>query len=290
MWEMLFEPPDVLFTPAHSAPLLSRAKIVITIHDVGFKALPKLYSWQDKLYHRFSTWWNCKFAWRIIVPSEFTKDELVKFYKVNPKKVCVIYHGAPEPPPHLALSAGHSSLSEEGKQSYLLFVGRLEKKKNILNIVKAFEIVKKTHPELKLVLAGRPGFGFNEIQDYLNLSPNKESVKIKGYIKEEEKWRLYRSAEALVFPTLYEGFGIPILEAQSAGCPVITSNQGANKEIAGENAILVDPYDAKKIAAGIINALGYKGGRNEKNQKTEKNLTRFSWKQTGIETLQAISA
>jgi len=281
MWEMLVMPPDVLFTPAHSAPLLSRAKIVITIHDVGFKALPKLYSWQDKLYHRFSTWWNCRFAWRIIVPSEFTKSELIKFYKVDPKKISVIYHGAPD----MSLVSKENTLQDD----YLLFVGRLEKKKNILNIIKAFEIVKRTHKNLKLILAGRRGFGFSEISNYISKSPIGSAIEIKGYISEEEKWQFYQNAAALVFPTLYEGFGIPITEAHAIGCPVITSNEGANKEIAGQGAIIVNPLNPADIAKGIIDLLENEEIKNQMIQKGMKNLSRFSWRQTGIATFDVLT-
>ena len=279
MWEMLVVPPDVLFTPAHSAPFLSRAKIVITIHDVGFKVLPHLYSWRDKLYHRFSTWWNCKFAWRIIVPSEFTKGELIKYYKVDPTKIQVIYHGTPDPV--------LKSFPPKGEH-FLLFVGRLEKKKNILNIIKAFELVKKTYSDLKLILAGRPGYGFDEVQNYINSSERKNSIETKGYISEEEKWQLYQNAQALVFPTLYEGFGIPITEAQAAGCPVITSSAGANKEIAGDGAILVNPYDAFDIAEAVTKVLGNKGLRGTLIQKGKEYIRRFSWEKTAQQTFEVL--
>lgn len=282
-WEMLIHPPDVLFVPAHTLPILGRAKRVVTIHDVGFRVYPELYSWIDILYHRFSVWFASRFAAKIICVSEFTKSELIKYYNTDPKKISAIPLGISLP---LTPGRGASEASDSEK-SQLFYIGRLEKKKNILGMLKALKIAQRMFSNFRLVLAGSPGHGFGEIKNYIAANRLDDSVTIKGYITEEEKSRLYRDSLAFVFPTFYEGFGLPILEAQAYGCPVITSKLGATAEVAGNSALLVDPNNPEDTAQAIL-ALRDADFRRGVIEKGVANCKKYSWENTAVETLEIL--
>lgn len=276
-WEVFFNPPDVLFVPAHTIPIVTRAKTAMTVHDVGFRAYPGLYKWYDILYHRFSIWWASRFADAIIVPSVFTKKELIKYYKTDHKKITVIPHGIYR----------QKNVSElEPDNPFLLYIGRLEKKKNIINIIRAFDIIQKDYSDLKLVLAGRSGNDMERILEHVNRLGLDKKIEILNYISEEKKYELYQKARAFIFPTLYEGFGMPILEAQSCGCPVVTSSRGANAEVAGDSAVLVDPNNTEMIAKGLERTMGKE--REEWVRKGLENVKKYSWEKSARATLEIL--
>lgn len=166
----------------------------------------------------------------------------------------------------------------EKKKPYLLFIGRLEERKNIVRIVEAFEILKEQYriPH-ELLLAGKPGFGYGRIANTLQAISYKQEIKELGYVSEEEKWELLRNADVFLFPTLYEGFGIPVLEAQSVGVPVVTSNTSSLPEVAGEGAVLVDPTSVESIAEGVQRLLSDQGLRSGIIEKATHNVSRYSW-------------
>lgn len=161
---------------------------------------------------------------------------------------------------------------------YFLFIGRIEERKNIGNIIKAFEILKEKYDiSHKLVLAGKPGFGYEKIQNKIQETRYNNQIVLTGFISEEEKWELLKKAEAFVFPTLYEGFGIPALEAQSVGCPVVASNNSSIPEVVEGSALLVDPQDPKDIAESIYKLISDESLKNAIIAKGLENVKRFSW-------------
>ncbi len=141
------------------------------------------------------------------------------------------------------------------KSPYFLYAGHLETRKNILGIIKGFEVVARKHADAKLYLVGKDGYQSDEIRAYIQASSAQTAIEQKGFVSNEELQGLYAGASAFVFPSFYEGFGFPILEAMSLGCPVITSNYGAMKELAGEAALLVDPKSPDQIAAAMERVL-----------------------------------
>src|SRR3989344_3086545 len=273
-WEMLLHPPDVLFVPAHTIPIFCRAKTVVTIPDVGFAAQPQLYPFHEKLYHRASAWFAVHFADRIICPTEFTKRELIKFYHADPAKIAVIPHGV-EVPKNIE--------STKWNRPYLLYMGRVEQKKNIMNLLEAYALVHMKHQDLRLILAGRLGFGGKECVAWVNSQGLGQSVEFTGSIIEDRKWSLYRGALALVFATLYEGFGLPLLEAQAVGCPVVTSDLPAHREVAQEAAVYVDPASPQSIAQGIERASD-PGVAQNLGKLGRLNAANFTWSKTAAST------
>ncbi|MBI4053751.1 MAG: glycosyltransferase family 4 protein [Candidatus Doudnabacteria bacterium] len=276
-------PPDRLFVPSHALPFFSRAKTVVTVHDVGFMRYPDMYSFLDLSYHRLSVSFASRFAHRIICPSEFTKRELITFFSTPPEKIRVVPHGAPQYDQPTA-----PNTSDVAVQPTVFFVGRLEKKKNILGLLMALVLLRRTHPDLKLVLAGKPGFGFAEIKTFIENNGLRKTVEIKRYISEAEKILLYQRAVIFGFPSFYEGFGLPILEAQFFGCPVLTSDFGATKEIAGLGAYLVDPKSPESIAEGLTTLLRDRSLRKKLILSGRENLKRFSWTRTAQATLKVL--
>lgn len=233
--EMLLHPVDVLFIPAHVVPVIHPEKTAVVVHGLEFEFIPEAYSFWARLYMRWSIKSSCRWASDIIAVSENTKKDLMVLYKVPEEKIKVIYEGVSNnsqfPIPN------SQTISDEllSKPKNLLFIGRLEERKNIIGIIKAFEILKEKYmiPH-KLILAGGPGYRYENIKHKVESSKHKEDIIVAGYVSEVEKVELLKNAEVFLFPTFYEGFGLPILEAQALGVPVVASNNSSIPEVAGD--------------------------------------------------------
>lgn len=280
--DILINPVDVLFIPAHTIPWVHPKKTVVTIHGLEYEHCPESYSLYSRLVHRFFIKKSCRWAEKIIAVSKKTKKDLIELYKASAEKIGVVYNGFE----NTGAKAANSEFKNEAGR-YLLYLGRLEKRKNVEGVVKTFEILKeKYNYKGKLILAGRPGFGYEDIkQSILNVKKNvREEIVEKGFIENEEKQKLLTEADLFLFPSLAEGFGIPILEAQSAGVPVITSNYGPMDEIAGDNNILVNPKNPEEIAQLADKFIRDKNLREKVIQKGLENAGKFSWQKCGKET------
>ncbi len=273
-WEVLKNKIDVLFVPAHTFPLIYpvlkykcgvHPKLVIAIQGLEFEAMPKTYGFIKRKILRFLTKRNAKKSERIIVPSECTKQDLIKFYhrscgasKINPDKIFVVHHGVEK--------IENCKLKIENSQRYILYLGSGHKRKNIEGLKKAFMILKERYKiPHKLILAG-----------------------IKNYISEEKKWELLKNADVFVFPAFYEGFGMPVLEAQAAGVPVVASNTSSLPEILRDSALLVNPNNPEEIAEAIYKIINNQELANGLIKCGYENVQRFSWLKCAEETLKAI--
>jgi len=280
--EMLFHPVDVLFVPAHTVPFIHPKNTIVTIHGLEYEFCPKAYSFWEKLYMRWSIKNSCRWAKKIIVVSENTKKDLQKLYSVPAKKMQVVYEGYEN---NIEVESIGRNIPEE----YLFFVGRLEERKNILGIISAFEILKeKYHAPHKLVLAGKFGYGAEKIKAKIEESQFKYEIILKGFVSDEEKFGLLKNADVFLFPTFYEGFGIPILEAQSMGTPVVASKNSSILEVTGESALLVDPKDSKEIAEAIYKIIRNEEVKKDLSQKGLENVKRFSWSKCAEEIVKII--
>lgn len=274
--EMLFCPVDILFVPAHTVPLIHPKNTFVAIHGLEYEFYPEAYSFWQRFYMRFVIKNSCRWAKKIIAVSENTKKDLIKLYGVQEKKIRVIYEGINDNVKSRISRIKYLKSFRDNK--YLLFIGRLEKRKNICGIIEAFQILKKKYnlPH-KLVLAGKFGYGEKDIKNEIKNSKYKEDIILPGYISNEEKFELMKKAEIFLFPTFYEGFGLPILEAQSAGVPVATSNISSMPEVAGNGAILVNPKDANAIAEAAHKIISDESYKNDIIKKGLENVKRFSW-------------
>ena len=274
--ELFFHPVDVLFVPAHTAPLIHPRKTVVTVHGLEYEIMPEAYSAFERFYMRLSIKNSCRWAKKIISVSKNTKQDLMDLYEVLEEKINLVYEGYEDKAKNLKLAEGGES---KNLKPYFLFIGRLEKRKNILGIVEAFDLFKKqTGSAHRLVLGGKFGHGGEEIKERIARSDYAKDILTMGFVADTWKWQLFKNADVFLFPTLYEGFGLPVLEAQSVGVPVITSNTSSLPEVANGSAFLVDPLEPKMIADAMIAIT--KDEKMAKNlvKKGYENIKRFSWK------------
>lgn len=317
--EMLINPPDILFVPAHTIPVIHPKKTVVTCHDVGFERFPELYathsigpakgpaglavkvaakiatgfkySNNELDYHRWSMKFTLKHAAKIITVSEFTKKEIQEIYKVSGENISVIHNGFDQEKfvPVKNQSAIDAILQKYGiSKPFYLFVGRLEEKKNIVGMLEAFARAKAKDNKLSetiFVLAGRPGYGYERIQATIKRLDLENSVKQIGWIPDTDRVNLLNAAKIFLFASMYEGFGIPILEAFGYGTAVITSNRASCPEVAGDAALLIDPANPEEIASAIIKLENDEKLREDLRQRGFARAKKFSWAKCAKETL-----
>jgi len=279
--EMMFHPVDALFIPAHTVPWKHPENTIVTIHGLEYEICPEAYSFWERLYMRISIKNSCRWAKKIIAVSENTKKDLVDLYKVSDDKIKVIYEGYNRNF-QFRISNFESKPNDQISKPYLLFIGRLEERKNIISILDAYKILKERYniPH-QLILAGNLGYGYKniklKIRNLLEIKNSKLEIIELGYITENKKWELLSGADIFIFPSLYEGFGIPILEAQNQGVPVVTSNISSIPEVAGESALLVDPKNSQDIAEAVQKIISDEDLKKDLIAKGLENVKRFSW-------------
>lgn len=321
-YEMLFHKNeiDVLFVPAHTIPLIHPKKTVVTIHDLGFEYFPELYDKKpigpnnfiikfllntlitiftlgkyknsEYDYHRFAMRNAVKNATSLIAISEFTKKDIINKYGANQNKISVIYHGVDEK----YTQKNTKNKIEIDKLTnkfvpYIYFIGRIEKKKNIKRLLEAFINLKKRKKiKEKLVLAGMPGLGYDEIKKVINNSQDniKNDIIELGYVSDNDHIKYLQSASIFIFPSLFEGFGMPIIEAFSTGTPVICSKVASLPEIANNAAIYIDPYNSKNIEESIYDLITNKDLKNKLIKLGQKRAKNFSWEKAANQTLDII--
>ncbi|MEA3308873.1 MAG: glycosyltransferase family 1 protein [Chloroflexota bacterium] len=281
--ELWQHPPDLLFVPAHVLPPVRPARTLVTVHDLGYRAFPQAHTARQRLYLELSTRWNVRVATHILADSQATREALVEAYHVPLEKITVVYPGydqqlQPERDP--AVVAGVRARYEI-PGPYILSLGSIQPRKNLTRLVAAFAQLAPRYPELTLVLAGPPGWLVEPLHARVRELGLEQRVRFPGYVGAEDKAALLSGAELFVFPSLYEGFGFPVLEAQACEVPVLASNTTSLPEVAGEAALLVNPLDETAIVRGLGRLLEDVALRQQLIARGKANLTRFSWQQAG---------
>ncbi len=285
-FEMLVNPPDLLFIPAQIIPIIHPAKTITTIHDVAYLPYPESYSRKSRMYLDFAAKIAKKLP-RILTVSEFSKKEITKYYGIDPKKIIVTPLGFS----HETKANAQVVMTKYGlKNPFILYVGRLERKKNVAVIVDAFNMIKDESwgRDFELVLVGVKGHGWEEIEKVINASHYKNDIKIVGWVSEPEKHTLLAEAKAFILLSAYEGFGIPLLEAMSARTPVITSNQAALPEVGGDATYIVPRGKPGKVRDALKDILYNSEMREKLIERGTARVELFSWKKTAEKTLQAL--
>lgn len=270
---------DYFFSPNIGFQVLSpRCKHILTVHDLSFEIFPEFFSSKMRLWHTFlSPQKQCERAHSILTPSENTKRDIVDLYKIDPKKIHVLTPGVA---PLFHQENNVPALEQVQKkynlgEKYILFLGTIEPRKNIEAVVRAFE----QSPQLReagyeLILAGAAGWKNRRILKSIEQS---EGVRYIGYVDSEEKPFLYRGASLFVYPSLYEGFGFPVLEAMASGIPVITSSRSSLPEIAGGGVYYVNPLHSAEIAEGFRRLLKNQSLQDFFTEKAKLISKQFDW-------------
>jgi len=323
-WEMLVHRPQVLFVPAHSLPLIHPRHTVNTIHDIAFMREGGLYQKQKVRlenrvirsllnvltrlithgryqsnsldYLKWSTAYSLKHAHKIIAVSNFTKQELLATYKkADDSKIEVVYNGYPEKLYHFIEDDDDRRAvldKYDFQEPFFLYVGRLEKKKNTHTLVEAFAIFKDAHPELdmQLVLIGNAGYGYDEVKYILEEYNLASSVIMPGWIPEFDMPAIFSAATAFVFPTLHEGFGIPVIQAMACGVPTLISDIPVLREIAADAALFFDPRSRVDLAEAMNRVASDADLRQNLKAKGLERAAQFSWEKSATETLKILTS
>jgi glycosyltransferase involved in cell wall biosynthesis len=270
---------DVFHSSDWTQPPTKAAKVT-TIHDFGFLKYPEVAHPKIKAVMERRFKWIKKEVDLIIAVSQATKKDIMEILNIPEEKIRVIYEAVSEDVNQVKDQKIIQKVKKKYglKGNYLLSVATLEPRKNLKRIIKAFYLLKKK--DLSLVIVGKPGWD-EEISQW-GLKNKDQRIIFTGYISHEDKQALYSGGTCFVFPSLYEGFGLPILEAMKCGCPVVTSNLSSMPEVAGKAGILVDPLNVKNIAEGINQAIKDK---QELVNKGFEQVKTFSWEKTARETL-----
>ncbi|HWP46757.1 MAG TPA: glycosyltransferase family 1 protein [Candidatus Limnocylindrales bacterium] len=275
-------------------PVRKVCPYVVTIHDLIPLFFPKLVPKKHLLLFHILMRWVARIADKIITDSNSSKKDILDRLGVPEEKIQVIYlahHPVYRPiPDRNKIESILAKYRLNGK--YLLFTGVLEPKKNLLRLIEAFYLLKtqiNPHKDLKLVLVGGTGWGYTgageNLPRLIEQRELKEEVIFTGYVPDEDLPYLYNGAELFVFPSLYEGFGLPVLEAMACGTPVVTSKVSSLPEIVGEAGKLINPYDPRSIAEGISEVLTNQTLRQSMIEKGLQRAHLFSWQRTAAETL-----
>lgn len=275
---------DALHSPDHVAPKQMGWMSVVTVHDLSFLAHPEAYSSDSLLYYAnvFRTVQN---AAKVIAVSEFTRQEILDRISIGPERVTTIYEAVdPAYYPREESECQRVRTRLNVPASYFLVVGTIEARKNLERLVAAYASLPR-NDRPRLVFAGGRGYHYDRVLEAVQEHRLEDHVTFLGYVNDDDLPALYSGAACLLYPSRYEGFGLPILEAMACGCPVITSNFGSMAEVAGDAAILVDPNSAAAIADGIVKLLEDSGLRNELIAKGHKRVKDFSWRSAAEQTL-----
>ncbi len=293
-WEQIWLPRylqridvDLLFSPSYSAPIFSPVETVVTVHDITYEVNPKWFHPKERIKMRTLTRVAAKRADHIIAVSESTKRDLVDYYKISSDKISVIYEASNEKFKPAVVERNRIVNKYKLNNNFFLYVGSFFARRNIPVLIEAFQYVREEVPDVELLLIGQdrsyPPLKLNQLLTGKGLN---EKVKWIEYVSEADLVTLYNLASAFVYPSSYEGFGLPVLEAMSCGTPVITGDRSSLPEVVGKSGLLVEPTDARAFAAAMIGILKNEELRRNLSEKGMERAKKFSWRRAAEETLE----
>lgn len=270
----------IIHYPDTMAPILARNKIIITIHDLAFKTLKKEFTLKSRIWKNYVTDLSVKKADKIIAISNFTKSEIEKYYPYAKNKISVIYNGftdfSMEPINEENLRKGFKELVS---QPYILTVSTISPRKNIDRLIKSFFLIKEEVPH-NIIIAGKFGWKYEYVFKLVEDLKLKERIIFTGIVTDDELKMLYRNASLFVYPSYYEGFGLPPLEAMACGCPTLVSNVTALPEVVGNKELTFNPYDEKEIALKISEIISDDKYKLKLVRYGIERVKQFSWDKT----------
>jgi glycosyltransferase involved in cell wall biosynthesis len=286
-------PPDVFFSMTHYAPRFSPVPTVVAVMDVSYVRFPEMFRVNDLYQLRNWTAYSVKNAKKVLTISNSSRDDIIKAYNARGDKVITIYPGIKNLVSLEPRVFGMNQLQSKYhiSDNFVLFVGTLQPRKNIVRLIEAFSRIKNQESgikDLNLVIIGRRGWQYEEILAAPEKYGVKDTVKFLENVKDDELHIFYQHALCYVLPSLYEGFGLPVVEAMQRGCPVITSNVSSLPEAGGDAALYVDPENVDDIAQKIEKLITDKKLREELIAKGKKQVQKFSWEKAAKETMEVL--
>jgi glycosyltransferase involved in cell wall biosynthesis len=273
---------DVFISPDGFASLFTRVPQCLVVHDLGFLHYPQGYKKSHLLYLKHYQPKFIRKAAKVATVSRFSKMDICSIYGTDPGKIDVVYNGVKEIYEPLGWDQ-KVAVKEQytGGREFFLYVGAIQPRKNLVNLLKAFSFFKKRQQSgIRLVIAGRLAWKNEAFLKLLRTFKYKQDVILTHYLEEKELARLAASAYALVYPSFFEGFGVPVVEAMKCEVPVLTSKNSSMQEIAGEAALYFDPADPKDIAEAMMHIYKDETGREQLIRKGRGVVKQYSWQRT----------
>lgn len=281
---------DIFHAPNFNFPLFYNGPLVVTIHDLTLLKFSDLLlpNKMAYIYIKYMIKKAVEKSDMIITVSNNTKKDIVDWFDISEDKIKVIYNGIDE---KFKKIENKNKIKEfknkhDINSDYILSLGNIKPHKNLKRLIKAFAKVQNHNNDIKLVITGKGEVLLDELREIIKKNDIENKVIFTGFLEDEELPLIYNAAELLIYPSLYEGFGIPPLEAMACGTPVVTSNKSSLPEVVGEAAILVDPYKIDDIADGILEVLNNKDLAKNLINKGYKRIQKFTWEKAAQETLE----
>jgi glycosyltransferase involved in cell wall biosynthesis len=283
---------DVWVQPYAFCSLTAKVPQVLIVHDLAFLHFPKFIGWHHRKYYQLFTKKFLRKAKQIVAVSEFTKSDIKKYHPASGEKISVVNGAARERFQPLPWSD-----REQVKQSfadgreYFLFTGGIHPRKNLMNLLKAFSLFKKwQQSNMKLLVAGRLAWQYTDVLEKLKTYRYRDDVVLLNYLPDEQLAKITAAAYALVYPSFFEGFGLPIVEAMQCEVPVIAGDTGSMPEIGGDAALYADPSNPDAIAKHMLHLYKDESLRSSLIEAGKKQAARFSWDRAAEELWQVITA
>ncbi len=280
--------PDIFFSPTHYAPRFSPIPTAIAIMDLSYIYFPDLFNKKD--LYQLQNWskYSIKNAAAIFTISNSSQNDIIKEYAVDSQKIHPIYLGIKSNESIKNYSMDDLRKKFGIESDYILFVGTLQPRKNITRLIEAFSQIK--NDKLNLVIVGKRGWQYTDILSAPEKYGIENKVKFLDFVADEDLPSLYKNAVCFALPSLYEGFGLPVLEAMKFGCPVVTSNVSSLPEAGGDAALYFDPNDTSDIAKVLTKVISDAKLREEMIKKGYNQIKKFSWEKTAKETLNVLES
>ncbi|TET43911.1 glycosyltransferase family 1 protein [candidate division TA06 bacterium] len=279
---------DVVHFPEPYPFRSKSARTIVTVHDIGFALWPEMFTKEMRALLEKQMRCVVEKVDSIIAVSRTTRSDLLEVYGFDKERIHIIEHGVEESFRPITDSGSLEALRRRYKlpEKFVLCVGTLEPRKNHVRLIQAFQLMCERHTDkYRLVVCGKKGWMYDEIFALAETSRSKETVMFTGYVPDEEMPYLYNLASVVAYPSLYEGFGLPVVEAMACGKPVLTSNRGAMADVAGDSALLVNPEDVNDMAEGLYRLISDDELRERLKLAGRKRASTFTWEKAARATL-----
>lgn len=285
--ELRLRPVDILFVQ-YNAPPFAPCKVVTAIHDISYEHLPETYRHRERFQMRLTIRHTARKAAHIITCSEYSRQDLIETYQLPPEKITSIPLAAPEffKPVTDSEQINRIRRKYDLNGDFILGVGSIQPRKNLVRLIEAYSLLVKRNDSIPpLVLVGKKAWLFEESIKTIDVHNVRDRVKFTGFVPDEDLPALYSMALFFVYPSFFEGFGLPPLEAMQCGAPVISGDRTSLPEVVGEAGLLVNPFDVHEIANGLEKLINDEKLRGDLSRKGLEQAKKFSWKRTARQTL-----